>query len=93
MPIILGCLIKRKALRASCLRKTNWELCRTNAINKQFKASDGPHYFSQVITNVEKAIFCLFLHRYNEGNEFHINTIISSSNSIKEGGRPIVKEL
>lgn len=86
-------LLNKKQGFKSILPKKNWEVCRTNAINQQFKASDGPHYFSQVIINVEKAIFCLFLHCYKEGNAFHIITIITSSNSIKEGGRPIVKDL
>lgn len=82
LPVTLSCLMKREALRASCLRKPTWEVCSTNTIKQQFKASDGPHCFSQVIINIEKPIFCLFLHWYNEDNAFHITT--TSSHSIKE---------
>lgn len=84
LPVTHGCLMKRKALRSFCLRKATWEVCRTNATKQQFKASDGPHCFSQVITNVEKPIFCLFLHWYNEDYAFHIISSSCSSNCIKD---------
>lgn len=50
-----SCLIKGKVLKASCLRMTNWGGHRIKATKQQFKASDGLHYCSEAITNVEKA--------------------------------------